>query len=55
MLIVTKKHYLRVTHSSSLEKVMLQMCNVWHCCNATAFYHIRSADVSPHIAVGELL
>lgn len=33
MLRVTKKHYLRVAHNSSLEKVVLQICNVWHCCN----------------------
>lgn len=53
MLIVTK-HYLRVAHNSSLEEVVLQICNVWHCCNATAFSHTRSADASPHIAVDEL-
>lgn len=54
MLVVTKKHYLRVTHNYSPEKVVLQICNVWHCCSTTAFCHTRLADASPHIAVDEL-
>lgn len=51
MLIVTKKHYLRAAYNYSLEKVVSQICNVWHCCNTTAFCHMRSADASPHITV----
>lgn len=54
MLIVTKKHHLSVAHNYSLEKVMLQICNVWHCCNKTAFCPTRSTDAGPHISVDEL-
>lgn len=54
MLIVTKKHHLSVAHNYSLEKVMLQICNVWHCCNKTAFCPTRSTGASPHISADEL-